>query len=120
MTLLTQLPGHIRLGDHGSLRVVIGGVEHLVTANDAVRLLYAGDIALLRDPDPTPLLLGEPRRKTGHIVPSRDDGDVTPHLIISIRSGDRDGQPGRLYLAQKAEAVAVLEGRLDICMVVSV
>ena len=80
--------------------------------DDAAHLLYAGDIALLQDPDPAPLLRGEPRRKTGHVIPSRDDGDVTPHLVICVH-------PDHLYLAVKGEVAAVRTGTLDICKVVS-
>jgi len=116
---MTPPPGNVRPDGRGGLRVVIEEVEHLVTADDAAHLLYAGEIALLQDPDPAPLLRGEPRRKTGHIVPSRDDGDVTPHLVICVHSDDPGDRPGRLYLAQKAEVAAVREEALDICKVVS-
>jgi len=109
---MTSPPGNVRSDGHGGFHVVIEGIEHLVTADDAAHLLSTGGIALLRDPDPAPLLRGEPRRKTGHIVPSRDDGDVTPHLVIYVH-------PGRLYLALKGEVAAVCEGVLDICKVVS-
>ena len=109
---MTPPPGNVRPDGHGGLRVVIEGIEHLVTADDAAHLLYAGDIALLQDPDPAPLLRGEPRRKTGHVIPSRDDGDVTPHLVICVH-------PDHLYLAVKGEVREVREGRLDICKVVS-
>ena len=108
---MTPPPGHVRPDGRGGLRVIIEETEHLVT-DDAAHLLYAGDIALLQDPDPAPLLRGEPRRKTGHVIPSRDDGDVTPHLVICVH-------PGRLYLALKGEVAAVCEGVLDICKVVS-
>lgn len=116
---MTPPPGHIRPDGHGGLRVVIEGIEHLVTADDAAYLLRAGDIALLQDPDPAPLLRGEPRRKTGHVIPSRDDGDVTPHLVICVHSDDLSDSPGRLYLAVKGEVAEVRGGVLDICKVVS-
>jgi len=109
---MTPPPGNVRPDGHGGLRVVIEGIEHLVTADDATHLLFAGDIALLQDPDPAPLLRGELRRKTGHIIPSRDAGDVPPHMVICVH-------PDRLYLAVKAEVREVREGRLDICKVVS-
>lgn len=109
---MTPPPGHIRPDGRGGLRVIIEETEHLVTADDAAHLLYAGDIALLQDPDPAPLLRGEPRRKTGHVIPSRDDGDVTPHLVICVH-------PDHLYLAVKGEVAAVRTGALDICKVVS-
>lgn len=106
-------PGHIRSDGRGGLRVIIEETEHLVTADDAAHLLYAGDIALLQDPDPAPLLRGEPRRKTGHIIPSRDDGDETPHLTICV-------YPDRVFVALRDEVAAVRAGRLDICKVVGV
>lgn len=98
-------PGHIRSDDRGGLRVTIEEVERLVTADDAAYLLRAGDIALLQDPDPAPLLRGEPRRETGHIIPSRTDGDETPHLTICV-------YPGRIFVALRDEvdqAQAALE-----------
>jgi len=110
---MTPPPGNVRPDGHGGLRVVIEGIEHLVTADDAAHLLYAGDIALLQDPDPAPLLRGEPRRKTGHIIPSRDDGDETPHLTICV-------YPDRIFVALRDEVAAVRAGRLDICKVVYV
>ena len=110
---MTPPPGNVRPDGHGGLRVVIEGIEHLVTADDAAHLLYAGDIALLQDPDPAPLLRGEPRRKTGHIIPSRDDGDETPHLTICV-------YPDRIFVALRDEVAAVRAGRLDICKVVCV
>ncbi len=46
------------------------------------------------------------------LAPSRDDGDVTPHLVICVH-------PDHLYLAVKGEVAAVRTGTLDICKVVS-
>ena len=103
---MTPPPGNVRPDGHGGLRVVIEGIEHLVTADDATHLLFAGDIALLQDPDPAPLLRGEPRRKTGHITPSRTDGDETPHLTICVYQD-------RIFVALRDEVAAVRAGRLE-------
>jgi len=109
---MTPPAGNICLSQQGGLRVTIEGVEHLITAPDVAYLLGPGAVALLQDPDPCPLLIGNPRRRTGHVLASRYDGDETPHLVICVH-------PGKVYLAQTIEVREVWAGRLDICKVVS-
>jgi len=117
---MTPPAGNIRADNQGGLRVDIEGVEHLITRADVAYLLGPGAVALLQDPDPCPLLIGEPRRRTGHVLASRYDGDEIPHLVICVHSPDLPSHPGRLYLAQTVEVREVWAGRLDICKVVSV
>jgi len=103
--------GNIRLSQQGGLRVVIEDVEHIITRPDVAYLLGPGAVALLQDPDPCPLLIGNPRRRTGHVLASKYDGDEVPHLLITV-------YPDHLYLAQTIEVREVWAGRLDICKVV--
>ena len=110
---MTPPPGHIRPDGRGGLRVIIEGVEHWLAPVCAHELLIGGDMTFLYDPDPAPVLRGELRKRTGQITPSRDDGDETPHLMITI-------YPDRVYMARKDEVAAVWRGRLDICKVVGV
>lgn len=111
--------GNIRLDarsdNRGGLRVVIEDVEHIITLR-STQCLFVGNecgIATTYDPDPGPLLYGAPRRRTGHIILSRDDGDEIPHLMITV-------YPDRTYLALTSEVAAVWGGTRDICKVVSV
>lgn len=109
---MTPPPGHIRSDGRGGLRVVIEEVEHWVAPVCAHELL-AGDMTFLYDPDPAPVLRGELRKRTGQIIPSRDDDEEIAHLMITV-------YPDRTYLALKDEVAAVWQGRLDICKVVGV
>ena len=109
--------GNIRLDarsdNRGGLRVVIEDVEHIITLR-STQCLFGGNecgIATLYDPDLSPLLYGAPRRRTGHVIASRDDGDEVPHLRITV-------YPDRTYLALTSEVAAVWGGTLDICKVV--
>jgi len=103
--------GNIRLSQQGGLRVTIEDVEHMIPVEDVADLLGPEALAPLFDPDPCPLLYGEPRRRTGHVLASRYDGDEVPHLLITV-------YPDRTYLAQTIEVREVWAGRLDICKVV--
>ncbi len=110
---MTPPPGNVRSDGHGGLRIVIEGVEHWMPYSQAWMCLVAGHIGYLQDQDFSTLLPGQFADETGHIVPSRDDGDDIPHLLITV-------YPDRQYVAIKSEVVAVWEGRLDICKVVGV
>lgn len=108
---MTPPPGHIRPDGRGGLRVIIEGVEHWIAPVCAHELLAGGDMTFLYDPDPAPVLRGELRKRTGHVIPSSTDGDETPHLTICV-------YPDRIFVALRDEVAAVREGRLDICKVV--
>ena len=111
--------GHIRRDlrsdNQGGLRVVIEDVEHILPPTAAPSLFGSTGSGMtpLYDPDPGPLLYGAPRRRTGQVITSRDDGDETPHLMITV-------YPDRTYLARKDEVREVWNGALDICKVVGV
>ncbi len=107
---MTPPPGNVRPDGHGGLRVVIEGVEHWISPVDAAYLFSKGNFAFLYDPDPAPVLRCEPRRRTGHILPSRDDTETTEHLIIAI-------YPDHRYLALTDEVREVQRGERDICKV---
>jgi len=110
---MTPPPGHIRPDGRGGLRVTIEEVEHSLPVIECLKVLVEEGIADLLDPDPAPVLRGEGWRKTGHITPSRTDGDDTPHLTICV-------YPDRIFVALRDEVAAVRAGRLDICKVVYV
>ena len=111
--------GHIRRDlrsdNRGGLRITIEDVEHILPLTAAPCLFGSTGSGMtpLYDPDPGPLLYGAPRRRTGQVIASRDDGDETPHLMITV-------YPDHAYLARKDEVREVWYGALDICKVVRV